>query len=96
MSSVEFEDSEINYHTIDISRAVTHNTPLIVKYGIIKDLKTANIVMLSTAVLLILGSVLVFTFDFSPREIKYREDYSPSELDQMLPDMIYSLPTKPQ
>jgi hypothetical protein len=96
MSSVEFEDSEINYHTIDISRAVTHNTPLIVKYGIIKDLKRANITMLVVAILLVLGSVAVFTFDFSPREIKYREDYSPSELDQMLPDMIYSLPTKPQ
>ncbi len=94
MSSIEFEEPQLTLRTIDISGAVTHHTPLLIKYGIVKDLATANIIMWVVVFVLITSSILIYTFRPSANRVKYREDYSPEELRHMLPYTVDNLPSK--
>lgn len=97
MSSIEFDEpQQISYKTIDISRAVTHNTPLLIKWRIVKDLQTANTVMIALCIFMIIGSILIYNSRPSAKQKVYREDYSEAELKGMHPIMVNNLPLKPK
>jgi len=96
MSSIEFDELPTNYRKIDISGAVTHNTPLLIKYGVVKDLAIANKIMLLSVTILIISSVFILTFGRSGDKTVYKEDFTSSELNRMLPEMVNNLPHKPQ
>lgn len=95
MSSVEFDEPKIHYKTIDISGAVTHNTPFLIRHHIVKNLKQANITMvvISVICLIITGALIKYYFYTSP--IKYKEDYSKEELRHMFSETVDQLPVKP-
>ena len=95
MSSVEFDEPTIHYKTIDISGAVTHNTPFLVKHRIVKDLKQANIFMTVAGLVFLISTGMLIKYYFYNNPVKYREDYSKEELKHMLPESIASLPLKP-
>lgn len=94
MSSIEFEEPEIHYRTIDISHAVTHNMPFLIKHGIVKDLRSANKTMLIITILLILSATTIYILRPSATQKKYKEDFTATELEHMHPDMVNSLPLK--
>lgn len=94
--SVEFEEPQFHYRTIDISKAVTHNTPYLIRWGIIKDLRSANITMLVLLSACIIASITIIFYRSEIRNTPTREDYSPAELRRMLPETLNSLPNKNQ
>ncbi len=96
MSSIEFEEPQLTMRTIDISSAVTHNTPLLIKYGLMKDLASANIAMWILVATFFTAAILIFIFRPSSDEVKYREDFSQYELNHMLPDMLEKIPSRPK
>jgi hypothetical protein len=100
-SDIQFDEPTVSagnpsLHTIDISGAVTHNTPFLIKHGIVKDLKTANKVMVILFVIMVVLSTLIYLFRPSAFQKKYVEDFSAEELQRMHPDMVSSLPSKNQ
>ena len=92
--SVEFEEPQFHYRTIDISKAVTRNTPYLIRWGIIKDLRSANITMLVLITACMIAIVSILFYRSSVAEGPAREDFSPSELRRMLPETVNSLPTR--
>jgi hypothetical protein len=94
MSSVEFDEPQIHYRTIDISGAVTHNTPLLVKTRIVKNLKQANITMgiIFFACLITTGFLIKYNFYSDTK--KYKEDFTAQELKHMLPESVAKLQSK--
>ncbi len=94
--SVEFEEPQFHYRTIDISGAVTHNTPYLVRWRIVKNLKAANMTMTFLVIGCIVACFIIAQHKTLFDKKKYKEDYTQAELDRMLPEMANSLPTKTQ
>lgn len=96
MSSIEFDEPAISLRTIDISNAVTHNTPFLIRHRIVSNLATANKIMIYSAICLVVLAAFIYFFRPSSVTKMYREDFTASELQRMLPDMIDRLPSKPR
>ena len=94
MSSVQFDEPQIQFRTIDISGAVTHNTPLLIKTGVVKNLKQANIVMMITFFVCLVVTIVMIKSTFFTSSIKYKEDFTPDQLKHLLPETVANLPSK--
>lgn len=92
--SVQFEEPQFHYRTIDISGAVTHNTPYLVRWRLVKDLKAANTVMLTIVAVCIVASFIIASYKPASEKKTYKEDYTAEELTHMLPETVNNLPTK--
>ncbi len=96
MSSIEFEEPKFSYRAIDISTAISKNTPYLIRYGIVKDLRRANQLMAALVIVMIIGAIFIYTSRPSATIKKYKEDFTQEELDHMHPDMVRNLPSRPQ
>jgi cell division protein FtsL len=95
MSELEFDDSQsIHTRSIDISNAVSHNTPYLVKRGLVKNLQQANTVMFTIFVLCIIGCFIVIIIGFQKDELLYQDNFTQNEIDRMHPDIRNGLPTR--
>jgi len=94
MSSVEFDEPQIHFRAIDISGAVTHNTPFLVRTRIVKDLKQANIVMIISFFVCLIATGVLIKYNFYGTTKQYREDFTAQDLKHMLPESVAKLPSK--
>jgi len=94
MSKVEFEEgTQSHLRSIDISNAVSHNTPSLVKWGLAKNTRQANVIMIITAITFIVVAIIIFVASQQP-DILHKEDFTQDEINRMHPDMRDSLQNK--
>ena len=94
MSNIEFEEgSQAQLRRIDISKAASRNTPLLVKWKLVSSVQQANIVMFITFLICIIITIILF-IQSQTNSVLYKEDFSPDELERMLPQMRDNLPSK--
>lgn len=95
MSQLEFEESSQSHlRKIDISNAITHNTPLLIKWGFAKNVQQANIIMLAVTVACVVAAIIIFITNSQRSSTLYKEDFTTVEITHMLPDIANSLPSK--